>query len=148
MDMVLEIFKQLGADETLWIQLAIVIVMLILSKFLFLTHMQEVIETRQDKTVGLEGDADKELEKVNKLSEEYKAKILAANKSTRLKGEEEKNIISKDLEGKYRTEEKTVNDYIDESRKTAQDRVAEQKDKVLAEAGKLAISLVQKITKG
>ena len=148
MDMVLGLFKELGADETLWIQLAIVISMLILSKYLFLTHLQDVIETRETKTVGLEGDADKQLEAVTKLSEEYKSKMNSANKEVRSKIESEKANIARDVEAKYRTEEKTVNDYIDESRKSAQAKVAEQKEKVLGEAGELAISLVQKITKG
>ena len=148
MEMVLGIFKQLGADETLWIQLGIVIVVLTLANFLFLGHLQDVIEKREEKTVGMEDSAQKQLEEVNKLSEEYKSKVSLTHKEVREKIESEKNSISKDLESKYRTEEKTVNDYIDESRKAAEVKVSEQKEKVLSQADELALSLVQRITKG
>ena len=148
MDMVLGIFKQLGADETLLIQFGIVVVMLVVSKFLFLTHLQNVIEQREEKTVGLEGDADKQLEDVNKLSESYKSKINLANKEVRSKVETEKASITKDLESKYKAEEKTVNDYVDESRKVAEAKVIEQKEKVLGQAEELSLSLIQRITKG
>lgn len=148
MDMVFDILKQLGADETLWIQLGIIVVMLVVSKFLFLTHLQTVIEKREEKTVGLEGTADKQFDEVNKLSDEYKNKIQSANKEVRSKVENEKANLAKELEAKYRTEEKSVNDYIDESRKLSQAKIAEQKDKVLSEADDLALNLIQKITKG
>lgn len=148
MDMVLNIFKQLGADETLWIQFGIVVVMLVLSKILFLTHLQNVIEQREQRTIGLEGDADKQLDAVKNLSEEYKAKINSANKDVRKKVDSEKNKITKELESNYKAEEKTVNDYVDEARKNAESKVLEQKEKVLSEADELSLSLVQRITKG
>jgi F0F1-type ATP synthase membrane subunit b/b' len=148
MDMVLGIFKQLGADETLWVQFGIIVVMLVLSKFLFLTHLQTVLETREEKTIGLEGNADKQLEDVNKLSESYKSKINSANKDVRAKIDSEKTALTKELETKYKAEEKTVNNYVDESRKLAEVKVSEQKEKVLAEAEELSLSLVQRITKG
>jgi F0F1-type ATP synthase membrane subunit b/b' len=122
--------------------------MLVLSKFLFLTHLQTVLELREEKTVGLEGHADKQLDDVNKLSATYKQKINTANKEVRANVETEKSSLSKDLEAKYKAEEKTVNDYVDESRKVAEVKVMEQKEKVLAEAEELALSLVQRITKG
>jgi F0F1-type ATP synthase membrane subunit b/b' len=148
MDMVLGIFKQLGADETLWVQFGIAVGMLLISKFLFLTHLQTIIEQREERTVGLEGDADKQLDEVNKLSESYKMKINSATKEIRAKVENEKASITKDLETKYKTEEKTVNDYVDESRKVAEVKVSEQKGIVLAQAEELSLSLVQRITKG
>jgi len=148
MDMVLNIFIQLGADKTLAVQFVIVCIMLVASKFLFLSHLQEIIEKREEKTVGLEGSAEKELERVNALSEEYKSNLNAANKEIRENTETKKNTISKELESKYRDEEKSMNDYIDESRKSAELKVSEQKEKLFGQAEELTASLVQKITKG
>jgi F0F1-type ATP synthase membrane subunit b/b' len=148
MDMVLGIFTSLGADKTLWIQLSIAIVMLFVSNFLFLNHLQIIIEKREKNTTGLEGEADSKFEEVDRLAAEYKEKISSATKAEREKIEIEKSVITKNLESKYRTEEKSVNDHVDKSRKESEAKVAAQKDEVLSGAEELAMSLVQKITKG
>ncbi len=148
MEMVLGIFGQLGADKTLWYQFAIVVVMYLLSKHLFFEHLQNVIETREEKTVKLEGNAEKQFDEINKLSGEYKEKINSANKEAKLKLDENKKQIAKDLESKYRGEEKTINDYIESSRKDIEADLAQKKDQLLSEAETLSNSLVQKIAKG
>lgn len=148
MDMVLGIFAQLGADKTLWYQFAIVVVMYLLSKTLFFGHLQTVLESREEKTVKLEGNAEKQFEEVNKIASEYKEKIGAATKSAREKLESEKSEITKSLEANYKAEEKKINDYIDASRKESEAKLQEQKDKILSDAEGLANTLVQKITKG
>lgn len=148
MDMVLGIFAQLGADKTLWYQFAIIIVMYLLSKALFFGHLQNIIESREEKTVGLEGSAEKQFEEVNKLAANYKEKIGTATKSAKAKLDSDRSEISKSLEKNYKSEEKKINDYIDESRKESEENLKVQKDKILSDAEDLASSLVQKITRG
>jgi len=148
MDMVLGIFKQLGANVSLWYQFGIVVVMYFLTKILFFDHLQNVLDIREDKTVKLEGSADKQFEEVNRLASEYKENIGTATKAAREKLEKEKSDISKSYESQYKSEEKKINDYIDSSRKEAEAKLKEQKDKVLSEAENLANSLVEKITRG
>lgn len=148
MDMVLGILKQLGANETIWQQFIIVTAMYFLAKFTFLDHLQKVIENREEKTVKLEGNAEKQFEEINKLSSEYKEKINSANKEAKAKLDSMKKEISKELEGKYREEEKTINDYIESTRKDVEADLAQKKDQVLSEAETLSISLVEKIAKG
>ena len=148
MDMVLGIFAQLGADKTLWYQFAIIIVMYLLSKALFFGHLQNIIESREEKTVGLEGSAEKQFEEVNKLAANYKEKIGTATKSAKAKLDSDRSEISKSLEKNYKSEEKKINDYIDESRKQSEANLKVQKDKILSDAEDLASSLVQKITRG
>lgn len=148
MDMVLGIFAQLGADKTLWYQFAIIIVMYLLSKALFFGHLQNIIESREEKTVGLEGSAEKQFEEVNKLAANYKEKVGTATKSAKAKLDSDRSEISKSLEKNYKSEEKKINDYIDESRKESEANLKVQKDKILSDAEDLASSLVQKITRG
>jgi F0F1-type ATP synthase membrane subunit b/b' len=148
MDMVLGIFAQLGADKTLWYQFAIIIVMYLLSKALFFGHLQNIIESREEKTVGLEGSAEKQFEEVNKLAANYKEKVGTATKSAKAKLDSDRSEISKSLEKNYKSEEKKINDYIDESRRDSEANLKVQKDKILSDADDLASSLVQKITRG
>lgn len=148
MDMVLGILKQLGANETIWQQFVIVTAMYFLAKFTFLDHLQNVIETREEKTVKLEGNAEKQFEEINKLSNEYKEKITSANKEAKAKLDAQKKEISKEFEAKYRAEEKSINNYIDSTRKDIEADLAQKKDQVLSEAETLSNSLVEKIAKG
>ncbi len=53
-----------------------------LAQFLFLRRLQEVLETREEKTVKLENSADDILEKVTRMQGEYKTKMEDANRTT------------------------------------------------------------------
>ena len=148
MDMMVDIFKQLGANESLMYQFGIVVVMYFLTKFLFLDHLQKVLDTREDKTVNLEGNAEKQFAEIDKLQKEYKEKMLTVNKSLKEKADKSKNEIIKTHEKKYRSEEEQVNSFIEKSRKEIESEIEEKKDKIMQEAEQLASNLVQRMTKG
>lgn len=148
MDAVVAIFRQLGANESIVYQFAIFLVVFLIAKFGFFNHLQRVLETREDKTVKLEGNAEAKFEEVNRLSSEYKSRIQAANKEAREKFDKEKSEIEKAEEGRYRSHEKDISEYIDSSRNEVMADLQSKKDQVMNEADQLANSLVQKITKG
>ncbi len=148
MEMVVDIFKQLGANESLVHQFVIVVVMFYLTKFLFLDHLQRVLDNREDKTVNLEGSAEKQFEEITKIQNEYKEKMQSITKSLKAKSESSKTEIIKREESKYREHEKEINSFIETSRKEVEAEIKEKKDKVLEDAEQLASGLVQKMTKG
>jgi F-type H+-transporting ATPase subunit b len=148
MDVVLGIFDQLGADKSLIYQLVIFIVMFIISKFLFFNHLQFVIENREEKTVKLEGNAEKQFEEINKMSSDYKEKITNAHKEAKEKSSSEKAKIVKELESKYREHEKEINTFVEKSREEANKEIGAKKEEILSEAEQLANNLVQKLSRG
>lgn len=139
------IFTQLGVDSSLVPQFVIILVVFILAQFLFLGKLQDVIETREEKTVKLESNADETIEKVQKMQVEYKAKIAEANSSALKTSTEKKQKIIQKYTDQYKQTEKEVNTYVDQSRAEFTKEVHSNKDKYLAEADTLAQSLVQKI---
>lgn len=145
MDTVLGIFNQLGADQSIWYQFGIFIVMFIASKFLFFDHLQEVIEKREEKTVKLESNADKQLEQVNEMSKTYKEKLSSAKKEAKNKLTEEKTQISKEFEAIYREKEHEINSFVEKSRKEAQAEIDSKKQEVFAQADALANELINKL---
>ena len=145
MDTVTAIFTQLGVDSTLLPQFIIVVMVFILAQFLFLGKLQNVLETREEKTVKLENSADETIEKVSMMKSEYKLKIDEANRSTLKNATDKKQKISHKLTEQYRQTEKEVGQFIDQSRNEFTKEVAGNKDKYLAEAEALSQSLVQKI---
>jgi len=148
MDMAVDIFKQLGADESLLYQFVIIVVMFYLTKFLFLNHLQAVLDNREDKTVNLEGSAEQQFDEIEKIQKDYKEKIQAATKDLKVSSENKKNEISKREEGTYRTHEDKANALVDDSRKKMEAEMTEKKATVLSEAEALATNLVDKVVKG
>lgn len=148
MDAVVAIFRQLGADQSLLYQFIVFVIVFIIAKLGFFNHLQNILETREEKTVKLEGNADAKFEEVNKLASEYKERIHSANKEAREKFDQEKTEIEKLEESRYRKHEKEISEYIEKSRNEVVAELQSKKNEVMSEADQLASSLVQKITKG
>lgn len=148
MDLVLSIFQQLGADKSIFVQFGIITVMFVLSKQLFFGHLQRVLDTREDKTTKLAGDADKQFEEVNQLADQYKDKMQAASREMKSNLDSSKNEIIKSAESRYRTSETETNAEVEKARKEIETEVKSQEEAVLSQAQALADNLVEKITKG
>lgn len=145
MDTVKAIFTQLGVDSSLLPQFIIVFVMFIVAKFLFLNHLQFVLENREEKTVKLESSADHTLETVSKMAQEYKSKIDGANK-------EAMKIVSAkkaDIQGRhsenFKKTEKEINQFVETSRQDFEREIAANRGKLAGEIDGLAGDLVKKI---
>lgn len=139
------IFTQLGVDSSLVPQFVIITLVFVLAQFLFLGKLQNVLETREEKTVKLESSADETIEKVQRMQTEYKAKIEDANRTALKNSTDKKQKITLKYTDQYKQTEKEVNTFVDNSRNEFTKEVAGNKDKYLAEAESLAQSLVQKI---
>ena len=148
MDAFVAIFQQLGANESLVYQFAVFVVVFLIAKFGFFNHLQKMLDTREEKTVKLESNAEAKFEEINKLSAEYKEKIRTANKEAKAKLDAGKMEIVKAEEARYRQHESEVNQYVETSRSEVLKEVQAKKDQVMSEAEQLANTLVQKITKG
>ncbi len=139
------IFTQLGVDSSLVQQFVIVVVAFVIAQFLFLGRLQEVLETREEKTVKLESSADTTIESVNRMKIEYKTKIEEANRTSLKTATEKKQSITQKYTDQYKQTEREVGQYVDQSRNEFGKEVAGNREKYLSEADALAQSLVQKI---
>ena len=139
------IFTQLGVDSSLVPQFVIILVVFVIAQFLFLGKLQEVIETREEKTVKLESSADETIEKVQRMQTEYKSKLEEANRTALKTATDKKQKITQQYTEQYKQTEKEVNSYVDQSRNEFAKEVEGNKQQYLAEADTLAKSLVQKI---
>jgi len=141
----MEIFTQLGVDDSLPYQFAIILIVFIIANFLFLGKLQNVLEVREEKTVKLENSADETLEKVTSMQNEYKSKMDNANRAALKISTDKKQELNQKYTAQYKQSEKEVNAFVDQSRNDFGKEVASNKDKYLAESEALAQSLVQKI---
>lgn len=145
METFVAIFTQLGVDSSLVPQFITILVVFVIANFLFLGKVQEVIETREEKTVKLENSADDTIEKVTRMQNEYKTKIDEANRSALKTLTDKKAQITTKYTEQYKQTEREVNQFVDQSRNEFSKEVEGNKEKYLSEANNLAQSLVQKI---
>lgn len=145
METVQAIFTQLGVDQSLAPQFVIVCVVFLLAQFLFLGRLQEVLETREEKTVKLESSADETIEKVSRMKAEYKAKVDETQRKSLKESTDKKQNIAQKFTDQYKQAEKEVGAQIDSSRNTFTKEVSGNKEMYMAEADALAQSLVNKI---
>lgn len=145
METIQAIFTQLGVDKSLLPQFILVVLLFLVAKFLFLNHLQFVLENREEKTVKLEGAADETLERVTKLSHEYKAKIEQANKEAMKLLGGKKTEIQNHYNEQFKAIEREINQFVDKSRGEFEKEVEANKTRFLAETDSLASDLVKKI---
>jgi F0F1-type ATP synthase membrane subunit b/b' len=145
MDTVTAIFTQLGVDSSLLPQFLIVFGMFVIAKFLFLNHLQFVLENREEKTVKLESSADLTLENVNKMAQEYKSKIDGANKEAMKVVSSKKAEIQARHGETFKKTEKEINQFVENSRQDFEREIKSNEAKFLGEVDSLAGDLVKKI---
>jgi len=145
MDTVQAIFTQLGVNSSLLPQFIIVVALFILAQFLFLGKLQDVLETREEKTVKLENSADNTIEQVTRMQAEYRTKVDGAHRDTLKTFTEKKQQIAQKYADQYKQTEREVGQFVDQSREEFQKDIQANREKYLAEANSLAQSLVQKI---
>jgi F0F1-type ATP synthase membrane subunit b/b' len=81
--MLANILKQLGINETLWIQLGVFIALFIFLKVVFFGPFLRLIELREKETGGTEKDAAEINARAATQEAEYQSKISAAKKHSR-----------------------------------------------------------------
>jgi F0F1-type ATP synthase membrane subunit b/b' len=141
----MEIFTQLGVDDSLPYQFAIIVVVFVIAHFLFLGKLQSVLEIREEKTVKLENSADETVEKVTAMQSEYKTKMDDASRTALKIATDKKQSMTQKYTEQYKQSEKELNSLVDNSRNEFRNEVAANKAGYLSESDKLAESLVQKI---
>ncbi len=145
MDTILAIFSQLGVNSSILPQFVIVITIFIFASLLFLNKLQFVLENREDKTIKLEGSADLTLEKVTKMSADYKAKMDLAQKETlNFISGKKTEVIFKHNET-FKKTEKEINQFIEENRVMAQKQIQLSREKLKSDVSGMAGDLVNKI---
>jgi F0F1-type ATP synthase membrane subunit b/b' len=145
MDTIKAIFTQLGVDSSLLPQFVVVFILFLLSKYLFLNHLQFVLENREEKTVKLESSADGTFEKVNQLSKDYKAKIDATNKEAMKVIATGKAAIQAKLGEELKKTEREINTFVEQSRQSFENELKANEQKFRGEVDGMASELMAKI---
>lgn len=145
MEMILGIFAKLGVDYTIAIQFAIVTLLFVILKMLFLNKLKEVLSTREEKTTKLETEANK------KMNQALEASALYKNKMDKCYSDAQEYFVSKKNEINTREKEKLdsyeyhVSTEFEKKKVEYVKNVHEKKEVLMARSGELANNLVDKM---
>ena len=145
MELILDVFKKLNVDQTVFIQFAILVVIFFLLKSLFFSKLQFVLELRESKTTKLEENANKKFSEAENLSVKYKKEIDNVYLSAQEKFHEKKTEILKSEKETIKRKEGELDQLAEEKRKLFTEEIESKSVDILKNADELATSLVNKI---
>ena len=146
MQMIVDIFKQLGVDDTIFTQFALVFVLFFLIKNVLMAKLQDVIELREGKTTKLEGDANQKFQEAEQLSQKYNDKIAEANAKAQKIFSDKKDEVNSDQKKVFEAAEKKTDAEVLDKKKKYEEELKKHKELVMQNADSLASNLINKIT--
>jgi len=147
MDTIVIILKALKIDQTALIQFGMLVIFFNTIAPLLFKKMQAVLELRESKTVKLESHAHDIYKKSEDLAAQYKAKVEKTHQDSQSVSQQKKlEVLNKEQDILKSLEEKLDSEYIDRKSKILDD-MSKKRTEIMAEADKLAGSLVEKLTK-
>ena len=145
MDQLVAILGQLGADATIIYQFGIFIVIYGVLRVVCLEKLQFVIETRENKTVKLEKNANKKFQKSQELMNDYLSRV----KAVRAEAEKEMKREKKKITDTQKENLKKIEDEIDikvrEEKKMFQSSLDSKKKVLLGFTKELSDRLLRKL---
>lgn len=145
MQTILNIFISLGVDQTVFIQFALVVVIYFILKFTFFSKLQEVLDTRENKTTKMESGANKKFTEAEALAAKYRAEIEKTDSEALNIITTKKNDVLAAQKAQVKSTEKALNSEYETKRKELEAEYNSKKNAILSQADSLSNDLVQKI---
>lgn len=147
MDTILVILNALKIDKTVIIQFALLVVFFNTLAPMLFKRIQKVLDLREGKTTKLESHAHAVYKKSEELAEQYNAKIEKTHQDSQHESNKKKSeVLSKERDLLKSAEDKISAEYEERKSKILKE-ISEKRLVVMAEADKLAGTLVEKLTK-
>ncbi len=146
MDQLLQIFTQLGVDQSIFYQFGVFIFIFFILKIILFDELLFVVETREARTTKLESLAKVKFDKADKLAAQYSEKIESFNEEAQNNLNQNKEKIEKEKASKIKMEETRLIENFEEKKSQLITEMTAQKEIVMKDATELSENLVQKLT--
>jgi F0F1-type ATP synthase membrane subunit b/b' len=141
------ILANLDIDSSFFYQFAVfTFIFIILSKVVF-EKLQDVVELRENNTVGLDEGADKKFDQVQELEEKYRTMMDEAYGETQTMVNSEREKIIKREKELLKKEQEVLNKAYEEKRNKVLEEVDGYKTNIMATSEELTNDLVNKLLK-
>jgi F0F1-type ATP synthase membrane subunit b/b' len=147
MDTIVIILKALKIDQTVLIQFGILFVFFNILAPLLFKRIQDILEYREGKTTKLESSAHAVYKQAEELANQYKARVEKTHADSQQKTQNQKLQVMNVERELLKSAEEKINTEYDERKNKILKELSDKRTTVMAEADKLAGSLVEKLTK-
>ncbi|MBT6326496.1 MAG: hypothetical protein HOJ35_11045 [Bdellovibrionales bacterium] len=145
MSEVINIFKSLGADETIFQQFVIFFIVFAILKPLLFDKILEVLKLREDKTVNLQDLSGQKFTKAENMAKEYSTKISDAQNNIFEEIKTKKIKITQTENDKIHKFRNDLEKSMDEKRQEFKVLLDNKRKDVLSESEGLSDELVEKL---
>jgi len=148
MDVVVQIFKSLGVDETIYLQLVVILFFLCAFYFVFIDSLRTILHNRKQNTVGAEDLTSDILKKAQINEEKFQKRVQDKLQSVNSEYNENRSQINKLNDQQFKeTETKLMSEY-QSGIKIIESDYQTAKNKISNELSELSFKLVDKIRSG
>ena len=141
----MEIFTKLGIDSTLFIQMAIFLVVYLIMHFLVFKPLFELYKHRETLVLGNQEDKEQKLAEIKKIKDEYESKLRKLHSQIQGIFTEVKSEATEDCSEKLLEAKRQVKNTITETRKQRQLEQQDTKEKLEKGIPQLASMAIDKI---
>ncbi len=141
----MEIFTKLGIDSTLFIQIAIFLVVYSIMHFLVFKPLFELYKHRETLVLGNQEDKEQKLAEIKKIKDEYESKLRKLHGQIQGIFIEVKSEATEDCSEKLLEAKRQVKNTITETRKQRQLEQQDTKEKLEKGIPQLASMAIDKI---
>jgi F-type H+-transporting ATPase subunit b len=147
MDKIIQIFTQLGADQSIFYQFAIFIVLFVVLKIVLFNKLLFVLQTRENKTTKMEELANNKFGEAEKLSKQFEEEISKARMTEVEKTSLVKNEALKKIADRKSAKEKEINAVYEQGKQKIEKEFEVTRLTVMENVSTLSTALVEKLTR-
>jgi F-type H+-transporting ATPase subunit b len=145
--MIGQILNSLELNVTFIVQFILIVSSYLIIKVVFLSKLQDVVETRENKTTKLEAEVHKRFAQIDSMANQYKEKIEIAHEEAQKVYQTKRAQIIEDQNKKIKEAEGKIAIVIDAKRKELEGEVTTAKVVALSKVSELSQDLLSRLVK-
>ncbi len=145
MDLILNIFKRLELDATIFYQFATTMIIFVVLNQVFFKKLLEVLKTREGNTQGLDNEANEKIKKADQMAQQYKAKIDEAFSESQEQLKNKKKNVQDSHTKEVAAFTKQKNNEAEEEFESFKKSFEGKRDSIVLKADELSKDLVNKL---
>ena len=146
MDQLLQIFTQLGVDQSIFYQFGLFLTLFLVLKAVLFDRLLFVLEVREAKTTKLENSAKAKLDEANQLAAEYDSQRESLHQELQKRLTEDKKEIDEKQSAAAKREEAALFKDFTEKKSQLVEQMSAQREKVMRNTDELSRELVRKFS--
>lgn len=146
MEKIIQIFSQLGVDQSIFHQFVVFLVLFFALKAVLFNRLLEVLQLREQSTSKKEGDANKKMKEAEMLNEKYELEIQKVYQQSYEQINVKKDNLLKEESKKLKDVEQQLEKEYESKKAILLEEINKKKQEVATSVDTLSNDLINKLT--